>query len=194
MSLSATFYTHLQAALLLLLPLCLLSDTLREQPALRIGAPLLLFAAAFLPLGEPGPSAYLYAYTGALSLPTLALVAALIGRRLWALEILPQRDRRAMLTGAAIAGVVLYPMALGLGPFDPYAAGFSGPLLPLLLAVAAAAGWWRGLRAAAVVLLAVLGGWLLALGESQNLWDYLLDAWLWLYALARLAMRILTKT
>ena len=41
-----------------------------------------------------------------------------------------------------------------------------------------------------VILLAVLAGWLLALGESQNLWDYLLDTWLWLYALVRLAARI----
>ncbi len=194
MSLSTTLWAHLQAALLLLLPLCLLPETLRHQPALRIGAPLLLLAAAFLPVGEPDPSDYLYAYTGGLSLPTLALVAALIGRRLWSLEMLPQQDRRAILTGAATAGVLLYPMTLGLGPFDPYAMGFAGPLLPLLLSAAAAAAWWWGLRATAVVLLAVLGSWLLALGESQNLWDYLLDAWLWLYAVARLAARILAKT
>jgi hypothetical protein len=153
-----------------------------------------LLPAAFLPLGDPDPSAYLYAYTGALSLPTLALIVALAGRRLWSLEILPLRDRRAMLTGAAAVGLLLYPMALGLGPFDPYAMGFAGPLLPLLLAAAAAAAWWRGLRATAVVLLAVLWGWLLALGESQNLWDYLLDAWLWLYALLWLAVRIFPKT
>ena len=194
MSLSAALWAHLQTTLLLLLPLCLLPQGLRRTPALRIGAPLLLFAAAFLPLGDLDVNAYLYAYTGALSLSTLALIAALAGRRLWSLEILPQQDRRALLTGAAATGLLLYPMALGLGPFDPYAMGFAGPLLPLLLAVAAAAAWWQGLRATAVVLLAVLWGWLLALGESQNLWDYLLDAWLWLYAILWLAARIFTKT
>ncbi len=188
MSHSAALWVHLQTTLLLLLPLCLLPEGLRNQPSLRIGAPLVLLATAFLPLGDPAPSAYLYAYTGALSLPTLALVSALIGRRLWSLDILPQQDRSAMLTGAAAAGLPLYPMALGLGPFDPYAMGFAGPLLPLLLAAAATAAWWRGLRTTAAVLLAVLGGWLLALGESQNLWDYLLDAWLWLYAMLWLAV------
>ncbi len=99
-----------------------------------------------------------------------------------------------MLAGAATIGVLLYPTALGLGPFDPYAMGFANPLLPLLLSTAAAVVWWRGQRATAVVLLAVLGSWLLALGESQNLWDYLLDAWLWLYALGRLTAGILEKT
>lgn len=194
MSLSAALWAHLQGALLLLLPLCLLPDTLRKQPTLHIGAPPLLLAAVFLPLSEPPPSAYLYAYTGALSLPALALIAALAGRRLWSLRILPQRDRRVLLAGAAAAGVLLYPMALGLGPFDPYALGFAGPLLPLLLAVATAAAWWQGLRATALVLLVVLWSWLLGLGESQNLWDYLLDAWLWLYALVWSAARIAAKT
>ncbi len=193
MSLSTALWAHLQAALLLLVPICLL-PVVRRKPALRIGAPALVLAAAFLPLADSDPSTYLYAYTGALSLPALALIAAVVGRRLWSVEILSQRDRRAILTGAAAAGVLLYPMALGLGPFDPYPMGFAGPLLPLLLSAAAAVAWWHGLRATAVVLLAVLGSWLLALGESRNLWDYLLDGWLWLYAVARLAARFLTKT
>ena len=101
--------------------------------------------------------------------------------------------------GAALTGLLLYPMALGLGPFDPYSLGFSGlgfsaPWLPLLLAAAATAAWWRGLRATAVVLLAVFWGWLLGVGESQNLWNYLLDAWLWLFALAWLPYSLVTRT
>ena len=168
MSLSAALWAHLQTTLLLLLPLCLLQQGLRRTPALRIGAPLLLFAAAFLPLGDLDVNAYLYAYTGALSLSTLALIAALAGRRLWSRELLPQPDRHILLIGAAVAGLLLYPMALGLGPYDPYSLGFSGPALPLLLAAVAAAAWWRGLHATALVLLAVLWDWLLGLGEDRK--------------------------
>jgi len=36
--------------------------------------------------------------------------------------------------------------------------------------------------AVALLLLVVLWAWLLGLGESQNLWDYLIDPWLVLYA------------
>lgn len=190
MSHSAAIWAHIQTALLLLLPLCLLPETLRHTRIVRTGTPLMVFVVALMPLEVPNPGAFLYAYAGALSIPTLSLLAALASRRLWALEILPQRDWRALLSGAAAAGLLLYPMALGLGPFDPYTLGFAGPLLPLLLAATIATAWWCGLHATAVVLLAVLWGWLTALGESQNLWDYLLDPWLWIYALAWVTTRI----
>jgi len=193
MSLTATLWSQLQAALLLLLPFCLLPQGLRDKPILRSAAALLALGLAFLPLGSPQPSAWLYAYSGALSLPTLALLANLVSRRLWSREILPQPDRRLLLIGAAVAGLLLYPMALGLGPFDPYALGQTGPVLPLLAAAAAGLAWWRGRRGAALVLLAALWCWLPTLGESANLWDYLLDGWLWLYALTWVSFRLVTR-
>ena len=80
-----------------------------------------------------------------------------------------------LLAATLLAGCALYPMALGLGPFDPYALGYDSRSI----AVAAVGSWmliWfnRMELAAWWILLAALAA-LMELGESGNLFDYLLD-------------------
>jgi len=78
--------------------------------------------------------------------------------------------------------VVFYPLALGLGPFDPYAIGYQP--WPLLLACGALAAillrsrhdYWL------LILTAALAGY--AGGLFANLWDALIDPLLVLAALA----------
>ena len=77
---------------------------------------------------------------------------------------------------------IFYPLALGLGAFDPYAPGYQ-PLA--LLAVLAALGlglWWRRQYAWLAILAIDLVGY--AGGLFANLWDALLDPLLVLLALA----------
>lgn len=183
MSFSAGLWAYLQTGLILLAAACLSPPRLRTRRGFRVAAPWLLFPAAFMPLDGSDLTAHVYAYTGALSLPSLLLIAGFSARRLAWWRPLPERERRTILLGAALAALILYPMALGLGPFDPYALGYSGLALPLALGLGAALAWWQGWRLTAVLLAAVLWAWLLELGESQNLWDYLLDAWLGWYAI-----------
>lgn len=86
--------------------------------------------------------------------------------------------------------VVFYPLALGLGPFDPYAIGYQP--WPLLLACGAlAAGLWRCRRNDWLLILAVaLAAY--AGGLFANLWDALVDPLLVLAALA-VAIRQLAR-
>ena len=182
MSFTAGLWAHLQTGLLLLAAACLSPSGLRARPGFRVAAPSLLIPAAFLPLDGSDVTGHVYAYTGALSLPGLLLVTRFAVRRLSCWRPLPEREHRTILIGAAFAALTLYPLALGLGPFDPYALGYAGQALPLILGLGAALSWWWGRRWTAVLLAAVLWAWLLELGESQNLWDYLLDAWLGLFA------------
>ncbi len=76
---------------------------------------------------------------------------------------------------------VFYPLALGLGPFDPYAIGYQP--WPLLLACGAlAAALWRWRRNDWLLILALaLAGY--AGGLFANLWDALVDPLLVLVAL-----------
>ena len=77
---------------------------------------------------------------------------------------------------------VFYPLALGLGPFDPYAVGYQP--WPLLLACCAlAATLWSHRRNDWLLILAfALAGY--AGGLFANLWDALVDPLVVLAALA----------
>ena len=72
------------------------------------------------------------------------------------------------------AGLALYPMALGLGGFDPYALGWGFSWLFAFLAMVTIALLLMKNRFA-VVLIACILGYDLHLLESPNLWDYLVD-------------------
>lgn len=97
-------------------------------------------------------------------------------------EIFRARDWRAAWIFGAVASLLLYPSALGLGPqnFDSYALGwpwlFWLQSLPLFggAGLSAALLIWRGNRFGYVVLLALLG-YAAGFQESENLWDYVLD-------------------
>jgi hypothetical protein len=110
----------------------------------------------------------LYGLTGAISF-TLTQLAVM---RLCAFEGLLRKE-----TGAAALLVTLaaifYPLALGLGPYDPFDLGYRPRLLLWLMAFVGAILAWRDRR----VLLVILGLDLLAyaLGVFDNLWSALFD-------------------
>jgi hypothetical protein len=93
-----------------------------------------------------------------------------------------ERDWSAAWIFGAVASLLLYPSALGLGPqnFDSYALGwpwlFRGQSLVLFggTGLTAALLLWCGNRFGYVLLLALLA-YATGFQESENLWDYLLD-------------------
>lgn len=121
-----------------------------------------------------------------LSVTTLLLVITLVSGKLLGRELVTAGERRIVYLGALATGVVFYPLALGVGPFDPYALGFAGGrpliLLSILLAASALAIVFRQGFVLVVLLTAVLA-FSLRLGASDNLWDYVLDPWIVLLAI-----------
>jgi len=91
----------------------------------------------------------------------------------------------------AIAGIIFYPMALGLGPVDSYSWGFlttSSHFFNSLLFVALIASllFWAFIKGNTLLLVSLvlaLFSFQLGLLESKNLWDYLIDPILFIYAL-----------
>ena len=86
----------------------------------------------------------------------------------------------------AIFALALYPMALGVGAYDPYALGYQPlGLLTLVAAlgiVAVVKSHWVGVA----IVITVLSGYWLKVLPSQNLWDYLLDPLLVIFAVTYL--------
>ena len=146
-----------------------------------------------IPLGGLPLAAYLRGVIGDLSIPSLLLLllgmaCALLG---WRQSSIPSRAALQVLV--VLAATVLYPMALGLGLFDPYRLGYgSSWFLGILLLLSLAAWFWRLYLAALSVALAVLA-WSVGWYESANLWDYLLDPLLAVFALSALVRQNMAK-
>ncbi len=83
----------------------------------------------------------------------------------------------------AVLAIVFYPFALGVSMFDPYAWGYGS--IALLISVLIFAlicglvGWTKGVWIIGVAIIA----WSVRWHESSNLWDYLLDPALAIWAL-----------
>jgi len=85
-----------------------------------------------------------------------------------------------------LVAAVLYPTALGLTDFDLYASGYQPILLgPLVLALFCFCIWFRFVLPATMLAAGFLG-YALGLLESDNLWDYLLDPVVSVYAIVLL--------
>ena len=108
------------------------------------------------------------------SVPLLALLVASVVKTFFGAELLRREDRRAMWFFGVVIGVILYPLALGIGSIDPFAYGWHfGPLFLFVGCVAILLQWQRN-RFGSVLLMAVFG-WLAGVAESGNLWDCLTD-------------------
>lgn len=176
------------AAAVLLLPFT--KRLAKPQYAMLIGA---IFVITLLPFGGMPLAAYVRGATGDLSITTLVLLwCALLRPWLTASPVCAAADSRprvALLALVAFAAVALYPMALGLGAFDPYRLGYGNWPFVAALSLAALAAWhWKYYPVALCIALATLA-WAAGWYESRNLWDYLLDPFVSIYALSALSMR-----
>jgi hypothetical protein len=83
----------------------------------------------------------------------------------------------------AILAIAFYPFALGVSMFDPYAWGYGSIafLIGVLIfaLICGFGGWTKGVWIIGIAIIA----WSLHLHESSNLWDYLLDPVLAIWAL-----------
>lgn len=142
---------------------------------------------AFVPLGGLSLAAYLRGAFGDLSVASLLLLGLYLVRFVGGGALAPlAAGRHALLVLLAATAAVFYPMALGWGSFDPYRLGYgSYGLLGGLLAIAI----WGGLQGRLLVTVTIslaVAAWAAGWYASTNLWDYLLDPLVSIYAIAAL--------
>lgn len=131
----------------------------------------------FWPLGMDLPLvAYIRGVTGDLS-----IVLSLL---LWSTLLPSSRPvPLAFKFAVTIIAICFYPFALGVGMTDPYAWGYGS--IPFLIAVlifalvCAIVNWNKGVWIFAVAIIA----WAIHWHESTNLWDYLLDPFMAIWAI-----------
>ena len=124
-------------------------------------------------------AAYVRGVVGDLSIVTLLL--------LWTSLLSASKSTPlAFKLAIVLIAIAFYPLALGLGMIDPYAWGYGSIaffIAVLFFAlVCGLANWSKGVWIIAIAILAWAAHW----HESANLWDYLLDPFLAIWALAGL--------
>jgi hypothetical protein len=134
-------------------------------------------ALLLVPLGELLAVEYVRAAVGDPSIVTQMLLAAfVVGYRA------DRRQLGAIMATALGGAVFLYPAALGLTQFDPYALGYASPYFVAALAALTVAAWYLRLEWLAACLLVAVAAKVAGVLESRNLWDYLVDPLLVFYA------------
>jgi hypothetical protein len=144
---------------------------------------LVFFASAFVPVYGLPVAGYLRGFTGDLSTTTLILLFEATIYRLWGKPPYSPDSFRLLMLLAGGAGLFLYPFALGLTYFDPYVLGYGSKAFIFSLFILSLATAYFDRHLVAICLTGAVLGYSIGLYESTNLWDYLIDPWLVLYAL-----------
>jgi hypothetical protein len=152
----------------------------RQRAAVLMGAIVLVS----IPLWGLSLAGVVRGITGDLSISTLVLLALALLRKLSGCALMEEANRLLMLRAIAIAAVLFYPLALGFSAFDPYRLGYGNLwFMVILLGLAV----WSVLRYSTFLALCIalaVAAWSAGWYESSNVWDYLLDPWLAIYAIA----------
>jgi hypothetical protein len=151
----------------------------RQRTALLVAA----VVVVSIPLWGLSLAGFVRGITGDLSMTTLLLLAMALVRSLSGYALVEDANRQLTLRAIAIAAVVFYPFALGFSSFDPYRLGYGNLWFMVLLLGGAI---WSSLRYSTLLALCIalaVAAWSAGWYESPNLWDYLLDPWLAVYAL-----------
>ncbi|HRK18984.1 MAG TPA: hypothetical protein PK970_08510 [Hyphomicrobiaceae bacterium] len=132
---------------------------------------------ALVPVGGTSLVSGLLGFFDTLSMTTILLLSlAIVSLTTGRSGVTGSRHDRAFIALVLLAAaIVLYPSTMGLLSTDIYAIGFGGFMLPAVLGVMLAYAAYNGLVVVPATIGLALAAWLLAIGESRNLWDYLLD-------------------
>ena len=150
-----------------------------------------VFVVMLIPFSDISPAAYLRGASGDLSITTLMLIGCTLFRLCFDEENNIVMQRQPLLVLIALTALLLYPLSLGLTNFDPYRLGYGDTLFLATLLVAALAAWvWKYHLIASCISLATLA-WSIGWYESSNIWDYLIDPWVAVYALTVIMLRLI---
>jgi hypothetical protein len=186
MSTIFNWWPYVGQVLLLAVLITLMAGKIVKDSGLRIGVIAALLALClFLPVSGLSVAQWLRSVVGDLSMFTLLVFLNILAQRLFKRNFITADSRKKLLLGVAMVGVVFYPLALGVSSFDPYRLGYSPVFMAALLCLASITAWLRAHRELAIILLLPLLAYNLRMLESVNLWDYLLDPVLLVYAVVQ---------
>lgn len=181
-------WSHLSFVLLIASMLSLFVKRRRslQSISLCLFVPVIL---GVLPIGQTDVSGFALGYMGALSASMLVLLGFQLLANIGAIEGHMPSVLRNMNIFWFATGMILYPAALGFFSTDMYSFGFHTSMHWCVLGLSVVAMFCR-LRILGLCLAFSMLANLLKLHESSNLWDYVIDPWLWIAAAVSLPATI----
>ena len=142
------------------------------------------FLMLWLPVGgaQLPVLAYIRGVSSDLSITLVVLACLGLRQRLSERCVVYSSEHTAVLAVVAVAALFLYPLALGWGDWDAYRPGWGAPGMWAGLLFVSLLAWACGLRLLPTLVGLALLAWTAGVLESTNLWDYLMDPWLAVYA------------
>lgn len=153
----------------------------KPRLAILLGA---VFVLVLVPFGTIPIAAYVRGVTGDLSITTQVLLWCALLRPWCGCVTFEAKHRFELLILIALFALALYPMALGAGAYDPYRLGYGNPQFAAALLLLALAAWFLRSTLIAICIAFATLAWAVGWHESDNLWDYLIDPFVSIYALA----------
>ena len=161
----------------------------RRSLCARIAVPVICLVVLLLPANGLAIFEYFNGVAGGGSVTLMGLLAWVLASQVGLLRTPPRADLSAMASMLAITGIVLYPSAMGLIPLDIYALGYRPTALLLVLLALVIVAWMKRRTTAAYAVLVAIAAFDVHLLESDNLWDYLTDPlvtlWAWGWVLSQ---------
>ena len=140
--------------------------------------------AAIVPLAGLPAAAYVRGVIGDLSITSLVLLMLTILRPLLGWHSPGTKAGFTLQILITVAALGFYPLTLGLGYFDPYRLGYGNVWFLSVLLLVALAACFRRLPLVALCIVLTVFAWDIGWYESDNLWDYLIDPLLSVYAIS----------
>jgi hypothetical protein len=143
----------------------------------------------FIPIGGLPLARWLIGINANFSFPLVAMAFNKAWENASGSRLLDRTASTASWIFGLVAGLVLYPMALGLGDFDPYSLGWGFSWLFAFLELVTILLLLMKNRFAVVLIVCILG-YDLNLLESPNLWDYLVDPFFVFFSFVGMSSRL----
>ncbi|MGH8498208.1 MAG: hypothetical protein ACRERV_05285 [Methylococcales bacterium] len=145
---------------------------------------LVLFVClGLVPFGPVSAAVYVRSFVGDLSLTSLTVLFLTLNGHVFKLNSPERRKMDQFCVFLLPLALLFYPLAMGLGKYDPYSLGFGSPYLLGIVFLITLITWAGNHSSISISLSLAVFCYSIGWYESNNLWDYLIDPMLTIYAL-----------
>lgn len=182
---SALIYSFISYYLVLVLIFIFFTKSISNKSVANSISILLPVFILAIPVNELPGLYYIRGAFGDLSILTSSLVTVALLGKFFKFKFLETESTQALYIFIFILGLLFYVTSLGVGKFDLYVLGYSQTAVPMILLTLSLLRFLKDEFNLGFLLVLPVLIFNTGLLESNNVWDYALDPFLWIYSIAK---------